>query len=432
MEQTGATEKLTASLVKLYQEPDRPTDAIAYIRKQLCDGDYPDLEEIKAMRAEIASVLAEKQKEEVELIVTLTNLPDEQPGGAGDMTMKFEELIANPEANSLLKKFLKQGTFENLKALSTEMSGTLMDNIQCGLKELEHGIGVFASDQKAYSTFETLFTPILEAIHEIDTEAEETLNQPAMDWGEVEEITELDADGTIVDSNAITIGRALKDVCFMPTITDEAMQEVVSIIRKNLEKIDDEEFVGKFYNLSEIEAEQKEKWIKDGILFKEPDDKYLKAAGTYRYWPAGRGLFLNEKKNIRVWVNEEEHLQVTSFNEGGNLHQTYERLFKFMELLSDLEFARDSRWGFLAHNLENIGNTMRVIVRVKIPQLKQQDNGKKFDSLIEDNEIVAEDLENGVIGLSNKKRFGITEFDTVKGIQTGIQEIIAAEKCLYN
>lgn len=430
LENSGATEKLTASLVKLYQEPDRPKDAIAFIRKQLCDGDYPDPEEIKAMRDEIASLIAEKQKADVELVVALTNLPDEKPSGDGGMATKFEALIANPDAKSMLKDFLTKEAFGTLNALTTEKGGTLNDNIQCGLTEPEHGVGVFASDQSAYKTFEPLFTPILEAIHEVDSE--EPLNQPEVEWGEFEEIKDLDPEGIIVDSNSITLGRALKDVRFMPIITDEEMQEAVSLIRKNLEKIVDDEFVGKFYNLSEMETEQKEEWIKEGILFKGPDDKYLKAAGTYRYWPAGRGLFLNEKKNIRVWVNEEEHLQITSFNEGGNLGGTYERLYKFMELLSELEFARDSRWGHLAHNLKNIGNTLRVTVNVKIPLLKHEDNVKQFDSLVESHEIIAEDLENGVVALSNKKRFGITEFETVKGIQAGLVEIIAAEKCLCN
>lgn len=418
--------------MKLYQEPDRPSDSISYIRKQLCGGDYPDLEEIKAMRLEIANLMAEKQKTEVELTVVLAEAEEsESPSeNVGELALKFEALLENPDAKCLLKDYLTKEIFENLKTLKTEMGGSLMDNIQCGLTESEHSVGVFASDQGAYMTFEALFRPILEDLHEIDTEGEETVNQPALDWGEIEEIIDVDPEGGIVESHAITLGRALKDVPFMPKITHDAMQEVVSTIRKALEKISDEEFSGKFYVLSDTESEQKEKWIKEGVLFKGPDDKFLEAAGTYRYWPSGRALFLNEKKNIRVWVNEEEHLQVTSFNEGGNLHETYDRLIKFMDLIPDLEFAQDSRWGFLAHNLKNIGNTMRVSVNMKIPLLMLQENVSKLDSLVETHGVVVEELEHGVTAVTNKKRFGITEFDTVKGMQTGISEIIAAEKCL--
>lgn len=433
LERTGATEKLTSSLMKLYQEPDRPADAISYIRKQLCDGDYPDLEEIKAMKLEIANLTAEKQKAEVESSVVLTNAADETPiEGDGETTLKFEALLGNPDAKSLLKKFLTRENFGVLKTLTTDMGGSLMNNIQCGLIEHEHGIGVFASDQGAFKTFETLFTPILEKLHDVDTEGEEILNQPAPDWGEVEEIIDLDPEGLVVDSHTITLGRALEGVSFMSTISSEAIQEIVSTIKKALGKIADEDFAGQFHDLSEIEEEKKEKWIKDGILFKEPHDKYLKAAGTYRFWPSGRGLFLNEKKNLRVWVNAEEHLQVTSFNEGGNLRETYEQLKKFMDLLSDLEFASDSRWGFLAHNLKNIGNTMRVTVNMKIPQLMLQDNISKLHSLVETHGVETQDLENGVTAVTNKKRFGITEFETVKRFQTCLSEIISSEKCLNN
>lgn len=433
MEQTGATEKLTSSLMKLYQEQDRPADAISYIRKQLCDGEYPDLEEIKAMRTEIANLTAEKEKVDVDLAVALTNTADETPSANdGELTLKFEAFSENANAKSLLKEYLTKEAFGNLKALTTEMGGSLMDNIQCGLTEPEHAIGVFASDEGAYKTFEALFAPILEDLHEIDTEGEETVNQPDLDWGDVEEIIDVDPEGSMVDSHAITVGRALKGVSFMPTITNESMQEVASTIRKALEKIVDEEFAGKFYELTEIEAEQKEKWIKEGVLFSAPDDKFLKAAGTYRYWPAGRGFFLNEKKNIRVWVNEEEHLQIASFNEGGNLRETYDRLIKFMDLLSDLEFARESRWGFLAHNLKNIGNTMRVAVNMKIPQLMLEENVSKLDALVEAHGVTVEEKEDGVTELTNKKRFGVTEFETVKAIQTGIADFISSEKCLNN
>lgn len=430
LEASGATEVLTTALMKLYQEEERPEDAIGFIRSQL-GKDVADPKEVAALKAEIAKLLAEKEKTAMELNIAESLVKKTPSETEAALTLKFTALDADESGNSLLKEYLTEQLFERLKELRTEHRGTLLDNIQSGLAHFDSEIGIFASDQDAYKVFGKLFGPVLEDLHEAEGEGDDQVTQPEVDWGGEEDLSDLDPEGLFIKSIAVTVGRALDGVPFMPVIKPEQIKEAGDKIREQLMAITDDDLKGQIHDLIEVGDEQKAKWIEEGILFPNPDDKFLESAGTYRMWPLARALYLNEKNNIRAWINEEEHLQVTSYDNGGNLKEVFERLTKLMEALSELKFARDPRWGFLAHNLKNIGNTMRIKVKAHIPQLSLPENAEKLETFSEANGIAYKDLGAGLYELTSKKRFGLTEIDTAKSFQKGISELITAEKCLY-
>lgn len=449
--------------MKLYQEEERPQDAIGYIRQQL-GGEFSESEELKLLKAQIAKLEADKEStivvETIENIPTKTDeietpleietveseekpseeKPSEEPTESvveSLLDQKFKALGADDTGSSLLKEYLTEEIFENLKELKTDLNGSLSDNIQSGLTHFDSEVGVFASDQHAYETFKTLFDPVLEDLHDAEGEAAEgedpvPVTQPELDWGDAEELAELDPEGLFIKSVSITVGRAVNSIAFMPTVSLDDLKETAENLRKTLEAVTDEDLKGKYHELSEIDAEQKTKWIEDGTLFGEPENKFLKAAETYRFWPMGRGVFINDKETFRVWINEEEHLQVTAFdNTSSNLKAVYERLVKVMELFNDVKFARNKRWGFVAHNLKNVGNTMRIRVKAKIPQLSLPENTDKLETLAEGNNFTTNNLDNGIFEITNSKRHGASEIDTTKAFVKGVKEIITAEKCLY-
>jgi creatine kinase len=61
-----------------------------------------------------------------------------------------------------------------------------------------------------------------------------------------------------------------------------------------------------------MSVEKEEELRKCGNLFQEPDSTLLLASGMGRHWPDGRGVFENNKKNLYVWVGEEDHLRIVS------------------------------------------------------------------------------------------------------------------------
>lgn len=49
----------------------------------------------------------------------------------------------------------------------------------------------------------------------------------------------------------------------------------------------------------------RDKLIRDHYMFQDGDE-CMEAAGLYRDWPSGRGIFYNDDKNFLIWVNEED------------------------------------------------------------------------------------------------------------------------------
>lgn len=74
----------------------------------------------------------------------------------------FAKLAAS-DSKSLLKKYLTKEVFDNLKNKKTPTFGsTLLDVIQSGLENHDSGVGIYAPDAEAYTTFAELFDPIIE------------------------------------------------------------------------------------------------------------------------------------------------------------------------------------------------------------------------------------------------------------------------------
>jgi protein-arginine kinase len=396
----------------------------------------PSSEEVVAMQNQV-----KKLKKEIKKFEDSKKLKEESVEKSDSEIESLTEKLflafdADETGKSLLKKHLDENLFDYLKSLKTDHKGSLLDNIISGLKHFDSEIGIFASDESAYETFADLFNPVLEDLFDVLTEIDKDGNelpgkQVALNWGDVESIKQLDREELFVKASSITVCRAVEGFPFGPLISFDQLNEVSNVVQKILLAIDEEDLKGEFYELADIDEDQKAKWIEEEILSPNPQDKFKETAGTYRLWPVGRGLFLNDKKNLRVWVNQEEHLQITSFNKEGNLREVYQRLVKVIEKFNSLKFARDQRWGFLAHNLKNIGTTMRISVKVKLPQMLKEENKEKLEILCEGNRLVYEDIGGGKVLLTNKKRVGLSEIETVKAFEKGVEEIIMAEKCAY-
>jgi len=82
---------------------------------------------------------------------------------------------------------------------------------------------------------------------------------------------------------------------------------------------------GKYYSLETMSKEDEQKLIDDHFLFKN-DDRFLREAGGYNFWPVGRGIFCNKDKTFLTWINEEDHLRFISMQKGGDLAAVYTRL----------------------------------------------------------------------------------------------------------
>lgn len=414
---------------KLYQE--RPEDPIKFIRSEISGG-LPEPEEVKSIRDQIETLVVEQKAAKVNESASkveekkLTNKEIQRI-----LTEKFERLQSSgdEDKSSLLKRHLTKKLLDKLMKKKTKYNGSLLDNVKCGLMaDSSHEVGIFASDQDAYVKFALLFNPVLEEYHvKVDNkEAEEVVD------ASVDTLVDIDPEMKFIESISIKVSRNINEIPFVSIASLEQMNEVAEKIKNVLTEINDDDndaLKGKFYDLADFDDEQMSKWF-DNDIFIDRDSKSCSfcIAAAHRFWPNARGVFINDKNNIKLWINKEEHIHVVSHEIGGNLKSVYKRVSQMVEKFKDIEFAQHDKWGFLAHNLTNVGHSTRISVQVKITQLTKEENEDNWKKLTEKLHVKKSDDR---LELISKPMVGVSDIEMANQFQKLVSDIISAEKCLF-
>lgn len=315
LEKAGALDNLTKTLVKLYEEKEKPADAVKFIRKNLCES-CPDDDQFQEVTAE----LDRSKKIIFGLERELSRLKGSIKRSASEVDMAltrgFDELRADVDSKAMLKKFLTKEVLDELKSLKTKFKGTLLDCIQSGLETLDAPIGVFACDPDAYVVFASLFNSVIEELHGF----KQNHRQPAIDWGEACNLPELDPEGDKIISICLHCCRSVENFPFAAIMSVEHFEEIIAKVQSSTKCLCGD-LKGIFHPLEGMDSELK-KTLNDAKILFEERKPTLKAANATRFWPTGRGIFVGEAKTFVVWCNEEDHLRFISMEQGGNLSKT--------------------------------------------------------------------------------------------------------------
>jgi len=95
LDSAGILDELTKFLVTLYEEPDKPQDAVSYMKKLLCGGE-PDAAEVENMKNEIEQLKAQveeltKRAEAAEAKLTASQPAESEPSAPEGKEAKAEE-----------------------------------------------------------------------------------------------------------------------------------------------------------------------------------------------------------------------------------------------------------------------------------------------------------------------------------------------------
>jgi len=344
----------------------------------------------------------------------------------------FKKLQAAGNCKSLLKKHLTQDVFNKCKDLKTPSFGsTLLDVIQSGVENLDSGVGIYAPDAEAYSVFSPLFDPVIETYHKGFSQTDK---HPNCDFGDVNSLKNLDPEGAFVVSTRVRGGRSMAGYPFNPCLTEAQYKEMESKVTTAFNGLTGE-LKGTYFPLTGMTKEVQQKLIDDHFLFKE-GDRFLQAANACRYWPSGRGIYHNDKKNFLVWVNEEDHLRIISMQMGGDLGEVYRRWVGAVNAIEKLvPFSHHDRLGFLTFCPTNLGTTVRASVHIKLPKLaadlsKLEAVAGRYNLQVRGTAGEHSESVGGVYDISNIRRMGLTEYQAVKEMQDGILELIQIEKAM--
>ena len=81
-------------------------------------------------------------------------------------------------------------------------------------------------------------------------------------------------------------------------------------------------------------AEDKRKELIDAHYLFINDDATLELVGAYTDWPAGRGIFINDKRDkgvFIVWVGEEDQMRIMAMNKGSDVQAVWDLFYKGVE-----------------------------------------------------------------------------------------------------
>ncbi|KAJ8919942.1 hypothetical protein NQ315_006471 [Exocentrus adspersus] len=333
------------------------------------------------------------------------------------------------DSKSLLRKYLTKDVFDKLKYKKTAFGSSLLDCVQSGFQNPDSNVGIYAADADSYVVFSDIFNPIIQDYH---VGFKQTDNHPALDFGCVDKVGNVDPKGDYVISTRVRCGRSVEGYPFAPSISQSQLWELESKMMAVLSDLPGE-LKGTYYPLSGMTREVQQNLIDDHFLFKE-GDRFLQSANACRFWPEGRGIYHNANKTFLVWVNEEDHLRIISLQKGGDLGATYKRFVMGVnEIEKKVRFMRHERLGYLTFCPTNLGTAIRASVHIKIPKLASNMNklneiAEKYHLQIRGTSGEHTEAQGGVYDISNKRRLGLTEYEVIQEMYHGIVELIKHER----
>ena len=136
---------------------------------------------------------------------------------------KFPEALKGPEVKSLLKKYLTEELFSELKDKKTARGFSLWDQINSGVANLDSSNGVYASEEEAYTLFGKMFDQIIEEYHSPYKLADKHTSD--MDPTKID-APNLDREGAFIRSTRIRVARNLKGHGLPPSMLNKERIEV--------------------------------------------------------------------------------------------------------------------------------------------------------------------------------------------------------------
>lgn len=312
LEGAGAINNLTQALTKLYEQENKPTDAVKFIRSNLCES-CPDEEKYELLVADLQKSKQKLFDLEKEILCMKGSIKRTLSEIDFALTKGFEDLAAATDSSSLLKQMLTKDILNQLKEKRTKFKGTILDCIKSGLENTDSPIGVYACDAEAYTIFEPLFNPVIKHLHGFNKEDK----QPAVNFGVACKLPELDFGGSFVKSIRISCSRAINGYPFAAIMSMKQYEEIMERVQNAVSCMSGD-LKGKFHPLDIMDQDLRKILIDQELLFSEPDEN-LKIASATRFWPIGRGIFINDAKNFAIWCNEEDHLRFISMENSGNI-----------------------------------------------------------------------------------------------------------------
>lgn len=234
--------------------------------------------------------------------------------------------------------------------------------------------------------------------------------------------TESGSEGDVVLSSRIRLARNIKGIPFPRRADKEQQQKVIELCKT---AADNSGIKLSFIDLNSMQDYEKQAIAECHIISPQMMDNSVQ-----------RGVFLNDDSSVSILVNEEDHLRIQCMEAGFNIRKCYKTANEADDSLEKtLDFAYDSKFGYLTCCPTNIGTGMRASVMVHLPALTMSGSiNSVIDSLGQLGMTVRGIFGEGskatgnIYQISNQTTLGETEENILERFEQIITEVIDKER----
>ncbi len=144
----------------------------------------------------------------------------------------------------------------------------------------------------------------------------------------------------------------------------------------------------------------------------------------------------DEKNNIVVMINEEDHFRIQAFANGFDTEKTYKNIKEAdKKIASNIEYATNKDYGYITACPTCIGTGMRVSVMLHLPSLEKIHALDRVFSNISNLGIAIRGMygensnsECAIYQISNQKTIGMTEEEIIKKVNEVTSYLVKQER----
>jgi protein arginine kinase len=227
----------------------------------------------------------------------------------------------------------------------------------------------------------------------------------------------------VVLSSRIRLARNLKEYKFPNRSNFQEKNKLINNLKDKLCFLTDQSY--DFYLMNNLSV------VERNVLHEE----YL-ISNNHVQNPEAKALFLNNKNNISIMINEEDHLRIQILKPGFEFNNIWDEINHLDDQLEEkLEYAFSKKWGYLTSCPTNVGTALRASVMCHLPALVLSG---RIDNILgavgklgltvrgvsgEGSNSVAE-----LFQISNQITLGFTEVEVMEKLESVIKQIITEER----
>ncbi len=229
----------------------------------------------------------------------------------------------------------------------------------------------------------------------------------------------------IVVSSRVRLARNLAGYEFLPCLTQQRQQEVLDKLRETLQMINLGDSAG-FIDVDRAASLERLLLMERHLISRQ----HVAGKGP-------RGVVIALGEDFTAMINEEDHLRMQVYASGFNLDKCWQQINRIDDMIEQkIEYAFDSRWGYLTACPTNLGTGIRVSVMLHLPAMKLTGQIDKFLNAAKDADLAVRglfgegtDAIGDLFQLSNQVTLGVREQDVVKQLTDNIvPRIVEYEK----